>query len=174
MFRGLICASPSLSVIIALNYYTVGMQNTVWTYKNTMGLYKYGKFMVLVTGILNILLSILFGKRWGLFGILFATLVSRALTNLWYDPYAVYKHGLFISPIRYLKKYLKYLFIAAGMLVLTWGACSIAPGEGIITFIIKLIICICIPNFMLAILFRKSKEFNYIRQKVKNIITRKI
>ena len=82
MFRGLICASPSLSVIIALNYYTVGMQNTVWTYKNTMGLYKYGKFMVLVTGILNILLSILFGKRWGLFGILFATLVSRALTNL--------------------------------------------------------------------------------------------
>ena len=164
---------PSLSVIIALNYYTVGMQNTVWTYKNTMGLYKYGKFMVLVTGVLNILLSILFGRKWGLFGILFATLVSRALTNIWYDPYAVYKHGLLISPIIYLKKYLTYILIGAGILVLTWGACLLASGEGLVMFIIKLIICICIPNFILVMIFGKSKEFMYILHKVKKIITRR-
>ncbi len=63
--------------------------------------------MVLVTEFLIFYCLFYLERDGGLFGILFATLVSRALTNLWYDPYAVYKHGLFISPIRYLKKVFK-------------------------------------------------------------------
>ena len=31
-----------IPMVIALNFYTVGMMNAVWTYKHTLGLFKYG------------------------------------------------------------------------------------------------------------------------------------
>ena len=82
----------SIPLILAINFYMVGMQNAVWTYKDTMGLFKQGRFLLLVTGSINIVLSIIFGKYIGLFGILIATAISRALTNTWYDPYVIYKY----------------------------------------------------------------------------------
>jgi len=76
----------SVVIIMAVNFYTVGMQNAVWTFFNTMGLFNHGKYLVLVTGSVNIFLSIYLGKIWGLFGILVATFISRLVTNIWYSP----------------------------------------------------------------------------------------
>ena len=72
----------SVVIIMAVNFYTVGMQNAVWTFFNTMGLFNHGKYLVLVTGSVNIFLSIYLGKIWGLFGILVANFFSRLVTNI--------------------------------------------------------------------------------------------
>ena len=85
--------SFDIPFVLALNFYTVGMMNAVWTYKHTLGLFKYGRFLQIATGILNIIFSVILGRVWGVFGILFATFIARACTNLWYDPYAIFKHG---------------------------------------------------------------------------------
>ena len=61
-----------IPLILAINFYTVGMMNAIWTYKHTLGLFRYGRFLQIVTGILNIILSVILGKKMGLFGVLFA------------------------------------------------------------------------------------------------------
>ena len=81
-----------------------GMQNAVWTFKNTMGLFKFGRYILLVTAAINLVLSMVLGKKFGLFGILLATAIARGFTNTWYDPYAVYKYGLNA-------RYSKYIYI---------------------------------------------------------------
>ena len=83
----------NITIILAINFYMVGMQNAVWTFKNTMGLFRYGRYILLITAAFNLILSIVLGKYFGLFGILLATAISRGLTNVWYDPYVVYKYG---------------------------------------------------------------------------------
>ena len=57
--------SISIPLVMALNFYTVGLQNAVWTYKQTMGLFHYGRFLQIITAVLNIIFSVILGYKWG-------------------------------------------------------------------------------------------------------------
>lgn len=162
--------SMAIVVITALNFYTVGMQSAVWTYKNTMGLFNYGKYLILVTGIINLVLSIILGKRWGLFGILFATLIARLATNIWYDPYAIFKYGFHRSGISYFRHYIVYLLIGSIGLGITWFLGNFYQGTG--EFVWKLMCCVIIPNLVFAICFYKTEEYRYLMGVVKNILNK--
>ena len=160
----------SIVVISAINFYVVGMQNAVWTYKTTMGLFDYGKYLVVGTGVVNIILSIVFGKQWGLFGILLATFISRMLTNVWYDPYAVFKYGFENNPLEYFGTYVKYIIIGVITFGITNWCSEIVTNGNIINFIWKLVICIVIPNIVFIVLFHKREEFIYLKEKIQSII----
>lgn len=82
--------------IMAANFFSVGMMNAVWTYKHTMGLFHYGRFLQFATGVLNIIFSIFLGKYgvcsaylalrcvqdWQpLFGMILMQYLNMALTN---------------------------------------------------------------------------------------------
>lgn len=156
----------SIPLVLALNFYTVGLQNAIWTYKQTMGLFHYGRFLQIITAILNIVFSIILGYKWGVFGILFATFFARLLTNLWYDPYVLFIHGFNKSPIHYLVKYFQYI-VALGIAV---GICCVIlipiRLPIFIQIMVKILICSIVCNIVFYIMFRKTQEF----YKLKSII----
>lgn len=156
----------SVVIIMAVNFYTVGMQNAVWTFFNTMGLFNHGKYLVLVTGSVNVFLSIYLGKIWGLFGILVATFISRLVTNIWYSPYAVFKYGFFETPRNYFVRYIEYAIILIFTLALTLGISNILMGKSIFVFGYHLIVCICIPNMVFLFFFHRNEEFKVLCSKV--------
>lgn len=76
---------------IAINlYFTVAMQ-PIWSYREASGLYKKTKYVMLVTAILNIVLSVVLGCFFGAEGIIIATVLSRLMTYFWYEPLLIYK-----------------------------------------------------------------------------------
>ena len=154
----------SIPFVIALNFYMVGMQNAVWTFKNTLGLFRRGRYLLLLTAAINLTASIVLGNYWGLFGILFATAIARGLTNTWYDPYAVFKYGLGISPKLYFKQYLQYTVILACCGSVCWFLCSMLSFPPVGNVIMKCIICSVIPNSVFWILFHNKPEFQYLRR----------
>ena len=157
----------SIVVIMAINFYTVGMQNAVWTYRGTLGLFRYGRYLLLFTAILNIFFSVVLGKKLGLFGILTATFIARIFTNIWYDPYAVFKHGLHLNPVMYLITYIKY----CGILML--AILLIAGGNLVVnSFVWRLCLCIIVPNGIFYLLFRHTEEFLYIKSIAEILIVR--
>lgn len=158
----------SIPFVIALNFYMVGMQNAVWTFKNTLGLFRRGRYLLLVTAVINLVVSIVLGNIWGLFGILLATAIARGLTNTWYDPYAVFKYGLGISPLSYFVQYFQYTVILFGCSLACWFLCSILRFSLIINILLKCIVCSVIPNGVFWLLYHKKPEFQYLS----NIISR--
>lgn len=162
----------NIVIISAINFYVVGMQNAVWTYKTTMGLFDYGKYLVVGTGVINIILSIILGQKWGLFGILLATFISRIVTNVWYDPYAVLKYGFKDNPMEYFGTYIKYLIVGVMTFTITRICASIITGNMLVMFIWKLIICILIPNILFIIIFCRQEEFIYLKEKSKRIVNK--
>lgn len=160
----------SIPLILAINFYMVGMQNAVWTYKGTMGLFKQGRFLLLVTGSINIVLSIILGKYIGLFGILIATAISRALTNTWYDPYVIYKYGFRKSPISYFLRYIKFVIIIGFVLIINGYLCSLVKGNILTVLIVKTMICTLISNIVIITIFYKTNEFKYILSIIKQIV----
>lgn len=153
-----------IPLILAVNFYTVGMMNSIWNFKHTMGMFRYGRFIQFGTAAFNLVFSILLGQFYGLFGILLATFISRLLTNLWYDPYVVFKYGFNETPFIYVRKYLYYLLI----LLVTGGICGFACHfvnySPIANVLIKGGICSIVPNIIFYVLFSKTKEFSIIRR----------
>ena len=152
----------SIPLVLAINFYIVGMQNAVYAYKNTMGLFRYGQYLLLLTAAINLVLDIVLGNTMGILGIYLATAIARIATNAWYEPYAVFRYGLKVSPFRYLRKYFEYI----GVLVVTGGICyylcSLCQFQVAINVIIKFMICSIVPNCIFFICYHKSEEGRYL------------
>lgn len=152
----------SIPLILAVNFYIVGMQNAVYAYKNTMGLFRYGQYLLLLTAAINLILDVVLGKILGIFGIYLATTIARVLTNAWYEPYAVYKYGLKKNPFIYLKKYMEYivvLLIAGGI---SGFLCYLCDFHTAINVVLKFLICSVVPNGIFYICYHKTDEGRYL------------
>lgn len=158
-----------IPLILAVNFYMTGMLNTAWTYKNAMGLFRYGQYILLFTAALNIIGDIILGKHFGIAGIFAATAIARLFTNAWYDPYAIFKHGLKRNPVEYYKLYAMYLVVLA----FTGGICSffcnMVGNCNLWTIIIKILICSVVSNVVFFAVFRKTSEFQYLLGIIKRL-----
>lgn len=162
----------SIPVILAINFYMVGMQTAVLNYKSTMGLFRHGQYLLLVTATINIIGDIVLGSRFGLFGIFAATAVSRLFTNTWYEPYAVYKYGLHRNPIQYLWIYLKYLVILILCTGVCYFLCAMLQVPLVPRIFIKILVCSAIPNLVFLFAFGRTEEAIYLKDKAKAVIGR--
>lgn len=163
-----------IPVILAINFYTIGMLHASYTYKSTLGLFRYGQYILIFTGIINIVLDIILGKRYGVLGIYLATLIARACTNLWYEPYAVYKYGLKKNPLLYFARYLKFGLVLTIAGLLSYWACSFCHFPVIANVFVKIIICSAIPNGMFLAVFHRTEEGKYLIGSAKRIAGRLI
>lgn len=153
--------APEIPFVIALNFYMVGIQNAVWSFNNAMGLFRPGRYLLLLTAAINLVSSIYLGKRWGLFGILIATAISRLFTNTWYDPYKLFKHGFGMSVVPYyIKRFLYFLLLVAIGLV-CYIVAGIYNGSVLFNAVYKFSVCCIIPNLVFLIVFFRTKEFRY-------------
>lgn len=91
--------------ITANTYFTISLQ-PIWSYREATGLYNKTKYVMVVTALVNIVLSIIMGILIGAPGIIFATVISRLLTYFWYEPYLVYKLYFQQSPKEYYCDYI--------------------------------------------------------------------
>lgn len=162
----------NIPFIIALNFYMVGIQNAIWTFENTLGLFRQGRYLQVVTAAINLICSIGLGKKWGLFGILFATAIARLFTGTWYDPFKLYKYGFGRSVLPYYRKRLIYFVV----LIITGGICywlsELVKFSVVVNICIKFIICCIIPNLFFVCLFHQSREFHYYKNLYRRIIAK--
>lgn len=162
--------SLSIPLVVAVNYYIVGMQNAVWTYSNTHGLFHQIRYIPIITAIINLTASFALGKMWGLFGILFATIIARLFTSVWHSPYIVFKYVFGLPFKEYLKKYIFYAVVLAVTGTLCWFVCSFVNISPVVNVIVKFIICCVIPNAVFFTLFGKKEEFRILLGFVQGVL----
>jgi hypothetical protein len=159
----------SSSLIIAVNVYIGGMLFAPFNYRQTMGLFMEGKWRPIISAIINIVVSIIFARWWGLPGVLWGTAVARLTTNVWFDPYLVFKRGMNTSPVSYYIDYIKKAFIFVGIGTVCWFVTSYIPDENILWVFIKAVITFVISNAIVFVFYFRSEEFKYLLGVVKNL-----
>ena len=160
-----------IPLVLAINFYLVGMNNAVLIYKNAMGLFKYGQYLLILTAMINLVLDVILGKMWGMFGIFLATIIARVLTNTWYEPYAVFKYGLEKNFREYIKIFLEYVVVLIFTGAVCYVLCGFCKYNNIINLILKVIICSIIPNIVFYMCYGKTQEGKYLIGAIKKIIT---
>lgn len=76
---------------ILINFYISNIVNPVWIYRESLGLFRQIKYIMMLTAVINIVLSVILGRIYGLGGIIIATALARILTVVWYEPIVLYK-----------------------------------------------------------------------------------
>lgn len=73
-------------VAMLLLFYLNTVSTPVWSYRESMGLFSEVRYIMAVSAVLNIVLSVVFGIKFGVAGILLATSLAKLSTHLWYEP----------------------------------------------------------------------------------------
>ena len=151
------------------NFYLQGVLYPIWCYRYTTGLFNHTKYAMLIVIIINIILSIILGNILGLFGILIATSIARLSTNMWFEPYKLFKEYFKKNVGKYYLTQLRNIIIVVILVILLNVICSqISLTNNILSFVIKCVLCVIVPNTVFFIIFRKTEEFDYLKQIVKS------
>lgn len=161
-----------IELLICLNFMVQGFRQSVITTKNAMGLYWVDRHKALITAFLNLGISIVLGKRIGVAGILLGTLISSLLTDFWVEPLVVFRVGFHAGASGYFRR---YLISAVTTGINLWGMyvlCQRLP-DGIGGFLLKMGVCIVVPNLLYLAVYGRRPEFRYFVELGKTLLWKK-
>lgn len=156
----------STVAVICLNYFLPNVLTPVWSYRNTTGLFRETRDILLYAAGINLVLSYFMGLRWGLTGILAATAVSRVLTSFWYEPYLLHKRIFGCSSIPFFLRQgacLGVVVLSFAVITLVSGLCGLGVWGD---FFLRGVLCLVIPNGLLLALNFRTEAFGYLKEKL--------
>ena len=155
-----------VSIALSVSFFIDGLRNPGYTYRVTLGLFEKGKLTPYIGATVNIILSIVLCKYFGVVGIFIATSIAQLASYSWIDPYLIHKYE-FKTPLRkYFVKYLQY-FSTFVVIFLCCYFIQLKIGDlGLISFILNAVSVCVVPNVVILLLYRNTEEFKEISGKV--------
>lgn len=150
-----------VTMLISLKFYLDIMRKTPWMFCEAAGIYWQGKSKPLLEVVVNLVVSIVLVKYIGIAGIFLGTVITILFIDFTIEPYLAFKYVLKDKKYKYYIKYIIYFTITAVIYVLTNFICSIIPGTGIMSFILKTIVTVIVSNVIIVITMFRTKEFKY-------------
>lgn len=156
------------SIVIALSVSTTltNFQRPCSLMRDAGGLFWYGKMRPVASIIINISASLILVRFWGTIGVVIGTILSKALTFTWYDPFVVYKYAIKGSLASYFKKYLFQWVLFAALAILSDSIFKFLGINGVFGLLLGLLVVTIIVNGAFFLFFRKSNEYLYIRNNI--------
>lgn len=161
--------SFSIVLVVLLNFYVTGMRMPVGVVKSSAGLYNEDKYAPLIQSFINLVVSIILGKKYGLLGIFLGTLVSSVALPNWYRPYLVYKHVFKSSPKNYYLKSIYYFLVVIISALFTKYTLDLFFVKGALSFALRTVLCLILSNLLLLIFTFKTREFTEVLNVVKGM-----
>ena len=167
---------PIIAALV-INFFIAIMVFPVESFRTANGLFVQGWMRPAIMAVMNIVLDLFMGKQWGILGIFLATTISRTLTQVWYDPYLIYKIVFKKNPKKYFFDYILYALITAGCCAAAFLlANAVRLPNRYLNFLYQMVVAGCLPLLTVAVIFRKSDGFRYITRsfpKIKAKLLRK-
>lgn len=170
--EGMLLDKYTVAAIALYQYYAICMR-PVWIFREGTGMYRQIRYIMLITAGLNIVLSIVLGKYFGISGILFATTISNMLTCFLYEPRILFKTFLNTNPIIYYRDYIINALLTLFGMVLCYFALKRLTEVSVVMFIIKGVICVSIMSAVYFVRYFKTPEFKGLVGRVRSLITKK-
>jgi O-antigen/teichoic acid export membrane protein len=160
-------------ILIVLYFYSTAVrQFLTTTYISIAGLWNKTLLRQIIAAALNFILDVALVKNFGISGIVFASFFTNAFVALPMDVWIAHKHVIKDNPIQAIKKTLIDMLIAGAIAAGTYFICNVFSQTGIIDLIVKVLICIVVPNALMIIIYRKSASFAYIKRHLALMVKR--
>ncbi len=151
-------------VVLALvsDFYITNMIRCVALFRTSNGLFVQGRYRPVIMTVINVALSVLLAYRHGIFGVLIATVIARAVTQVWYDPWLIYREIFRKNVGEYYKNYIGYFLTAVIGILLIQAAARMATGMAgnpCLLFLLKAVLCLAVPNGLIVLFWHRTEQF---------------
>lgn len=168
--QGSVLAASAVSCIL-IDYYFKGDRIVLSNFKTAAGVFEQDKYLALIQGAVNLVISIVLVQKIGLTGVYIGTVVSGLIANIT-KPFIIYKVCFDKDVKSYFMDSVKYLAALSGILVILWGLSKmIMPEVTIVSFVVMFVVICAVFNGIFLLLFGRTQEFAYlwgiIRTKIK-------
>lgn len=148
-------------VLFCVYFYILKLGDMRTMYSTSNGLWWHHRYRAVGETIANLILNIILGKLFGVYGIIIATIISMTICNFFWATEITFAH-YFNSEMkkRYYLYHLKYAIVTAVICTVSYLTCSIFTYDNlIVNLVIKGIVCIAISCSMYFLLYRKNTLF---------------
>ena len=151
----------SVVALMCLYFYMMKVGDMKSNYTSANGLWWKMKYRSIVETITNLVLNVVMGKLWGVYGIVAATTISIFICNFLWGAKILFKEYF---KGNYLKQYYlyhaKYFIVTAVVSCVTYFVCSIARCNGAIQqFFVNAAICLFVPTGLYFVVYGRSELF---------------
>ena len=162
-----------LVCVIVLNFYLNGMRQNVLAFRNALGLFWNDRYKPIIESVINLLVSIILAKKYGIIGVFIGTSISTITTSVWIEPYILFKNYFKEGFAKYCFKYMtQFLVIIFQCLILDKIKNLIFKGT-VLSFVLLMIVCILFSVIVFVGIYWHTSEFKFLLGNVKRIIKRK-
>ena len=161
---------------ILVDYYFKGERIVLSNYKTAAGVFEQDKYLPLVQGVVNLIISVVLVIKIGLLGVYIGTIISGLLANI-IRPVIIYRVCFERKATGYFYDALRYIIV----IVLAAICCVLCSNVffkevTIISFFIMAVIITVIFNGIFILFFGRTTEFRYLfaifRDKLNDVINR--
>ena len=160
--------------LMCINSYLDGQIILLSIFISAMGLYWHTRYVGIIQALINLVISIVAGKLWGMSGIIVGTFLSKLCYSLWIDTRTVLCIGLKSQMTTYLTRLLTdtILVLLGGAVI--WLISKALSANIYLNFLETMILCILIPNALFFIRYRKARSFHRAKGILENTVIRKL
>jgi len=158
--------------LILVDYFFKGERIVLSNFKTAAGVFEQDRYLALIQGVVNLVVSVMGVKLIGLAGIYVGTVVSGLIANIT-KPIIIYRVCFDKSAWEYFKDSFSYIAV----ITLLVAACVplrlyVTAHLSIFVFAIAVIVVTMVFNLVFWILFHRSAEYEYVLQIVKRKVGR--
>ena len=165
--------SSGIIALIVIDYYFKGDRVVMMNFRTAAGVFEQDKFLPLIQGGVNLVISIALVQRIGLIGVYIGTVVSGLIANVSRPP-IVYRVCFERKSREYFVDTAKYLLVMAMILVIILPVSSLILQQvTLISFCLMGIVIVVIYNIIFLLAFCKTGEFRYMYEMVMRRVKRK-
>lgn len=147
--------------LIVIDYYFKGDRVVMMNFRTAAGVFEQDKFLPLIQGGVNLVISIVLVQRIGLIGVYIGTVVSGLIANVSRPP-IVYRVCFDRKSKEYFIDTAKYLLVMALILVIVLPLSNVLLEKvTLISFVLTGVMIVVVYNVIFLFAFCKTGEFKY-------------
>lgn len=149
-------------IILVINLYQKLMRSSFANFKEAAGIFYEDRFVPLVEATINIVVSIICCKIFGLAGVFIGTVVSGLALWCYSYPKFVYKKLFDRDYLSYAKETIGYIALFIVIASITYCISLMINFDNVyLEFLSNIVISLIIPNLLMLIIFIKNDNFKY-------------
>ena len=157
-------------VLLVMLFLLPRISNLTYTYREAAGLWWEDRFRPIISAIVNLSVNLVLVQVIGLNGVIISTLACTVFINIPWGSAILFKHYFKRSPLEFFGRAGYYLVITCIASGVTYWICGCVGGQGLLSFLLKMVICVIVPNIIFLLFYHKMEEFGYARAFVSRII----
>ena len=148
--------------LILIDYYFKGDRIVLSNFKTAAGVFEQDKYLALIQGIVNLVISIVLVQRIGLAGVYIGTIISGLIANVT-KPFIIYRVCFGKKAGEYFRDTVKSLLVPIGTLVIVlWLEKYLLAEVTILSFLLTGAVIVAVYHLLFLLLFGRTREVEYL------------